>query len=173
MSILESWRIQLTNLDYPDPKAGLLCFLLGLDSPAGLVRSPFNGAVWETFVLGQILRAKAATGSSAKVLFWRDVHGEEVDFVIEHNGRLRLIETKWNESGEVQKFIDPLRRVREHLGDRAADENWIVCRTKHDHPHPSDPLVRVINGYHWNDWLPQVIVPTKRTAKKAVKKRSR
>lgn len=154
---------------------GLLCFLLGLDSPEALASSPFNGPVWETFVLGQIMRAKAATGSSAKILFWRDVHGEEVDFVIEHNGQLRLVETKWNESGENRQFIGPLQNVRDLLGVRAADENWIVCRTKHDHPHPSDPSVRVINGYRWNDWLPQAVAlkkPAQRTVKKATKKRT-
>jgi hypothetical protein len=40
---------------------GLLCFLLSIESPAALLSSPLSGAVWETFVLGQILRARAAT----------------------------------------------------------------------------------------------------------------
>src|SRR6185295_8243621 len=66
---------------------GLLCFLLGLETPAALAASPLAGAVWETFVLGQILRARAAAGSAGKVFFWRDTRGVEVDFVIERNGR--------------------------------------------------------------------------------------
>src|SRR5260370_32654597 len=57
---------------------GLLCFLLGMDSSAALASSPLVGPVWETFVLGQILRARAAAGSAAQVFFWRDVQGTEV-----------------------------------------------------------------------------------------------
>ena len=37
---------------------GLLCFLLGLDSPEAVERSPFIGALWETFVLNQLIRTK-------------------------------------------------------------------------------------------------------------------
>ena len=35
---------------------GLLCFLLGFDSPEALVRSQMIGALWETFVLNQLIR---------------------------------------------------------------------------------------------------------------------
>jgi len=46
---------------------GLLCFLLGLESPSALASSLLSGAVWETFVLGQILRSgpPRSTGSPA------------------------------------------------------------------------------------------------------------
>ena len=89
---------------------------------------------------------------------------------IEHNGRLRLIETKWNESGENARFLSALQRVRGHIGPRAADEHWLVCRTKHNYPHPSDPSVRVINGYHWTDWLPSDAVPPTAAKNAATKK---
>lgn len=52
--------------------SGLLCFLLGLESPVALASSSLIRAVWETFVLGQILRARTVTGSAGQVFFWRD-----------------------------------------------------------------------------------------------------
>jgi predicted AAA+ superfamily ATPase len=132
---------------------GLLSFLLGLDSPEAAARSPFVGALWETFVLNQLLRAKAATGSAATVFFWRDAHGTEVDFVLEHQGRLRLIEAKWVEQVADARALQPMQKVLPLLGKRAAKEHWLVCRTAHSHSLPNQPGIRLINGYTFTDWL--------------------
>jgi predicted AAA+ superfamily ATPase len=110
---------------------GLLCFLLGLDSSAAVERSPFIGAMWETFVLNQLIRAKAAKGSSARIFFWRDVYGTEVDFAIEHQGRVRLIEAKWTETITDPRAVSSLVKVAQVFGRRAAREHWVVCRTPH------------------------------------------
>jgi predicted AAA+ superfamily ATPase len=56
---------------------GLLCFLLTLDSPAALERSTFVGAVWEAFVLGEMLRRRNSSGDVASIFFWRDAAGTE------------------------------------------------------------------------------------------------
>ncbi|MCK6555226.1 DUF4143 domain-containing protein [Candidatus Binatia bacterium] len=132
---------------------GLLCFLLGLDSPAGMERSPFIGSIWETFVLGQILRAKMATGSAAGLFFWRDAHGTEVDFVIEHEGRLRLVEAKWSENLTDTRTLRPMLKVLALLGKRATAEHWVACRTPRAHTLPALPALRVINGYDFDSWF--------------------
>jgi len=132
---------------------GLLCFLLGLDSPAAMEQSPFIGAIWETFVLGQVLRAKMATGSAAGLFFWRDAHGTEVDFVIEHAGRLRLLEAKWSETLTDVRVLQPMRKVLALLGDHATTEHWVACRTRHAHTLPGAPTLRVVNGYEFDAWL--------------------
>ncbi len=132
---------------------GLLCFLLGLDSPTGMERSPFIGAIWETFILGQILRAKMATGSAAGLFFWRDAHGTEVDFVIEHEGRLRLVEAKWSENLTDARTLQPMRKVLALLGRHATTEHWVVCRSPRAHTLPDLPTLRVINGYEFDGWF--------------------
>lgn len=156
--LLEPWfdnagkrMIKTPKLYFRD--SGLMCFLLGLDSPAALERSPFLGAVWETFILGQMLRAKQATGSAANFFFWRDVQGTEVDFVIEHEGRLRLAEAKWTANVADGQFAGPLLKVRAQLGKKAADEHWILCRTSRAHRLPREPSVRVLNGYEFTGWF--------------------
>jgi predicted AAA+ superfamily ATPase len=133
--------------------SGLLCFLLGVESPAALASSPLAGAVWETFVLGQILRARAATGSAGQVFFWRDTHGVEVDFVIEQNARVRLIEAKWAETVNDPRALKPLLTVRDLFGDRTASEHWIASRTPHPHPLPRVPGVRMINALSFDGWF--------------------
>lgn len=135
---------------------GLLCFLLGLDSPQTAIRSAFIGAIWETFVLGQILRAKAADGSSAAVFFWRDAHGTEVDFLIEHEGRIRLVEAKWTETIAEGRSLAPLLRVAELAGRRGASEHWVACLAPRSYLVRKTPAVRVVNGFRFQDWVQRV-----------------
>jgi predicted AAA+ superfamily ATPase len=132
---------------------GLLCFLLGLESGAALASSPLAGPVWETFVLGQILRDRAATGSAAQVFFWRDAHGTEVDFLIEQNGRVRLIEAKWVETLTDRHALKPLFTVRDLLGERAMPEHWVASRTRHAHSVPQAPGVRLIDAARFVRWF--------------------
>ena len=132
---------------------GLLCFLLGLDSPKTLLNSPFIGPVWETYVLNQIVRAKASLGATAGIYFWRDAHGVEVDFVLENHGKLRLIEVKWMEEPPALKVIPVLEKVMGQLKQRAASEHWVACRTAHDHYLKENPAIRYINAYKFHDWL--------------------
>ena len=156
--LLEPYFNNLTRRLIKTPKlyfrdTGLLCFLLGLESPSALASSLLSGAVWETFVLGQILRARAAAGSAAQVFFWRDTHGTEVDFLIEQNARVRLIEAKWAETLSDTRVVKPLLAVRDLLGDRAVAEHWIACRTPHPHTFPGQPGVRLINAVWFDGWF--------------------
>jgi predicted AAA+ superfamily ATPase len=132
---------------------GLLCFLLGMESPAALPTSPLAGSVWETFVLGQILRARETSGAAARVWYWRDVHGTEVDFLIEQNGRVRLIEAKWMETLESPRAVKPLLRVRDQLGSQAVAEHWIAGRTRHPHRPPGAPGLRLIDAASFTGWF--------------------
>jgi predicted AAA+ superfamily ATPase len=132
---------------------GLLCFLLTLENAAAIGGSPFAGAVWETFVLGQILRAKAAAGAAAQVTFWRDTQGTEVDFLIEQDGRLRLIEAKWAETLRDPRALRPLQKVRDLLGEQAAAEHWVASRTRHPHAAAGVAGVRLIDAASFDGWF--------------------
>jgi len=90
------------------------------------------GAVWETFVLNQLIRHQQYTRTAAKLFYFRDTHGTEVDFLIDQNGRVRLMEAKWAENPDAAD-AKQIVKVRGWLGALAADEHWIVCRTSHEH----------------------------------------
>lgn len=79
---------------------GLCTCLLGARTSGDLMRSPMLGAIFETHVLGQIVRHFANQGRRREVYFYRDHHGREVDFLIPSAGRFALIECKWAESPE-------------------------------------------------------------------------
>lgn len=74
---------------------GLLCHLLGIESPSALSRSPFAGAVFEGFVASEIAKAQLNRGRRRELYFFRDEQGLEVDFVVPAGpARLTLLEAK-------------------------------------------------------------------------------
>jgi len=131
---------------------GLLSFLLGFDSADALLRSAHLGAVWECFNLNQFFRHERATGSAGRVYFFRDVHANEVDFVFDHNGRLRLAEAKWTERPN-ESSARSILKIHHWLGAQAAYEHRLVCRTPHSHRLAGAPLVRAINAFRFWDWF--------------------
>ena len=91
---------------------GLACFLCGLDSAEGVRQSSLLGALFETFVFGQIVRAFANRGQPLALYFYRDHHGNEVDFVLPKGEKLHLIECKWSESPDpAQKGFLEIERL--------------------------------------------------------------
>jgi len=73
---------------------GLVCYLLGIHSAALLERHPLRGAIFESFVVGEIIKAFENTGREAPVFFWRDATGHELDCLIDLGDRLLPVEVK-------------------------------------------------------------------------------
>ncbi len=119
---------------------GLCSYLLGARSPEDLVRSPMLGALFETHVLGQIVRHFANQGRRRDLYFYRDHHGREVDFLIPSAGRFALIECKWSESPrstqrgftELESLVGPDRIISQTIvtpdrGSRRASETVTIA----------------------------------------------
>lgn len=62
---------------------GLLCRLLGLRRVSDLSVHPLRGAVFESFVIGELVKVFLHHGERAPVYFWRDSHGREIDAVLD------------------------------------------------------------------------------------------
>ena len=91
---------------------GLCSYLLGARTPEDLLRSPMLGAIFETHVLGQIVRHFTNQGRRREIYFYRDHNGREVDFLIPSAGRFALIECKWAESpGSTQRGFSELESL--------------------------------------------------------------
>lgn len=66
---------------------GLAAHLQGWRSVEPLLVSPQAGGLFESLVLGEIVRARDHRGLSIGLHFWRTKEGEEVDFLLEqHTG---------------------------------------------------------------------------------------
>jgi len=54
-----------------------------------------NGALFETFVISEIMKSYYNAGRRPPVYFYRDRDGNEIDLLIEENGTLYPIEIKY------------------------------------------------------------------------------
>ena len=98
---------------------GLLCHLLRIRSPEELRTHAARGAVFESFVLSELFKARLHRGDEPDISFWRDSAGHEIDFVIDDGETLTPIETK---SGQTVAgdFFAGLRFWKKLSGGREA-----------------------------------------------------
>ncbi len=95
---------------------GILCHLAGLKDPAHAAAGPLGGAIFETAILLEIVKAFVNRGEEPQVYFWRTSAGVEVDFVVEAAGKLIPIEAKLSATprppmaNAIRTFQDDLKR---------------------------------------------------------------
>jgi hypothetical protein len=63
--------------------AGLACYLLGIRSQDELAYHPLRGALFETWVVGEVLKWRWNRGLPTDLAYYRDARGSEVDLVVE------------------------------------------------------------------------------------------
>jgi len=73
---------------------GLPTFLQGLHDPEAVRNGPSIGALAETAVVSEWVKALRQRGEPADLFYWRSARGMEVDLVLERNGRLHGLEIK-------------------------------------------------------------------------------
>ncbi|MBI3785987.1 MAG: ATP-binding protein [Deltaproteobacteria bacterium] len=95
--------------------SGLLCYLLGITSPEQLHQHPLRGAIFESWVVTEIIKARANLGLAASLSFYRDRKGLEVDAILERGNQILAVETK---SGRTiaADFFTALRSFADAIG---------------------------------------------------------
>jgi uncharacterized protein len=73
---------------------GLACWLLGIQTAQMLSTHPSRGALFETWVLGELLKAKHNHGLQTELHYWRDNNGLEADVMFETPAGLQTVEIK-------------------------------------------------------------------------------
>lgn len=108
---------------------GLACHLAGFNSGGELGTSALVGAFFETLVLGQLVRAYANRGLRSPLHFYRDHHGNEVDFLVPVGERAHLLECKWSQTASSPRG---LRVVADALGTGNVISQTIVTSDARD-----------------------------------------
>ena len=73
---------------------GLVCYLLDIRDAGTLERHPLRGAVFESFVVSELIKSFSAQRRDPPLHFWRDATGHEVDVLIDTGGRVFPLEVK-------------------------------------------------------------------------------
>ncbi len=73
---------------------GLACHLLGIRDSATLRLHPLRGAIFETFVAGELAKAFENAGRDPPLFFWKDLTGHELDLLVDLGTRLVGVEAK-------------------------------------------------------------------------------
>ena len=96
---LEPWHANLSKRVVKTPKlyfydTGLLCYLLGIKSVEELRISSYKGAIFENYVLLEILKSQHAQGNQLDMYYWRDTNQNEIDLLIVDGQKIHCIEMK-------------------------------------------------------------------------------
>lgn len=75
---------------------GIACYLAGYLDATTLEKSAFNGAIFETYVITEIIKSYANQGMDARkyLYYYRDNNGKEIDLLIIYNNVIYPIEIK-------------------------------------------------------------------------------
>lgn len=100
-----------------------------------LDRSPYAGAIFETWVYGELRKSIAASGRPRPLYLYRDQENREVDFVMDRGGRLTLFECKLTESpsGRDAAGFDAVAAVLRKNPNLEVERRVIVARPVEDH----------------------------------------
>jgi hypothetical protein len=103
---------------------GLLCHLAGITTAEQLALSPLGGAVMETAVLMEVVKAASFAGKVPSLGFWRTSNGAEVDLVVEVGDRLAPIDTKLSATPKIA-MASGIHAFRKDHGSRSLP-GWVV-----------------------------------------------
>lgn len=76
----------------------LVCHLLGIENATHLMLHSARGAIFEGFVITEVIKHFINQGKRAPVFFWRDYAGLEIDLLVETVKGLTAIEIKSSET---------------------------------------------------------------------------
>jgi len=103
---------------------GLATWLFGIQNIDQLTTHVQRGALFETWVISELLKARYNAGEASNLYFWRDRSGHEVDLLVDHGTHLSPLEIK---SGQTinRDYFKGLEFWRKLAGE-SAGQAWLV-----------------------------------------------
>jgi len=105
--------------------SGLAAWLAGLRSADELALSSLRGPLFETWALGEVLKARSNHRLAPSLHYWRDQAGVEIDLLLDHGARLSPVEFKAGQTVAAD-WADALNRYRALAAQRAAGQPAIA-----------------------------------------------
>lgn len=106
---------------------GLASFLMGLHTRESILQGIAAGALAESAVAAEWIKAFRQSGQEPRVFHWRAHGGLEIDLLIEHEGRLHGLDTK-STATPTLRHAEHLQRWLDLVGRRA--RGAIACQVE-------------------------------------------
>ena len=103
---------------------GLAAWLLGVQSSDQLAFHPQRGALFETWVVGELLKGRYNRSLPSNLFFWRDNTGNEVDVIVDQGLKLLPIEIKSGQTISAD-YLSGLRKWLTWAGSEAGKPSLI------------------------------------------------
>lgn len=108
---------------------GLACYLAGYMDSITLEKSAFNGAIFETYVITEIIKSFANAGLDSRkyLYYYRDNNGKEIDLLIIYNNTVYPLEIKksFNPGKQSIKNFDVVNNFGLEIGN-----GGVICLAK-------------------------------------------
>jgi predicted AAA+ superfamily ATPase len=112
------------KLYFHDP--GLAVSLLGVGKPEQLAAHPLRGAIFEGWVVSEVVKWHRHRGMRPQISFYRERDRHEIDLVLEHGAELTLLEAKAGSTPSSDHFA-AFPTLAERIAARG-DRRWRVRR---------------------------------------------
>jgi len=114
---------------------GLLCHLLGLTKFQELETHAARGAIFETWVISELVKQRVHRHHPVNLFFWQDKLGREIDCIIDQGGHLTPIEIKAGQTVTDDYFTN--LRYWSRLADVDPHSTYVVYAglTSQSRPH--------------------------------------
>ena len=122
--LLEPYYSNLTNRMTKMPKlyfldTGLACYLTNWQTAETLESGAMSGAIFETYVVSEVLKSFWFCGKRAPLFFYRDKDKKEIDLLLEINGKLIPV--------EIKKKTSPDKNDIKNFDVIDYDQGFVVC----------------------------------------------
>lgn len=132
IKLLHPYENNITNRTVKTPKiyfmdTGLVCYLVGWTSETVAMNGAMSGALFETFVISEIIKSYYNAGHDAdKIYFYRDKDKKEIDLVIEKDNILYPVEIK--KSSRVSLDMSSSFSVLSKISGKETGHGCIICQ---------------------------------------------
>jgi uncharacterized protein len=123
----------------------IVSHLLGIESPEHLAIHASRGAIFEGFVIAEIIKTNFASGTRPALYYWREHAGLEVDVLLEQAGQLITLEAK---SGQtiIPNQLKGLTKLKQTITDIPV-QTYVVY---------AGDMTKTLGGTHilsWRDFV--------------------
>jgi predicted AAA+ superfamily ATPase len=105
--------------------SGLVCHLLGIREAGQLALHPLRGAIFESWMVSEILKARLNQGLAPECFHYREARGPEVDLMVRGAAGWQLVEAKSAQTLN-QEFFQHLHSLGQALGEASVAKRALV-----------------------------------------------